>query len=1281
MTARRIARRGMLLILAGLAALALLGGVLIGAAAWFLSTDYGLQWVVDKAHSLTGGKVTIEKAAGSLAGATRTARITYSDKDLEFVAENVEFTWSPRSLLSRSVVIDTLSASQATLSLKPSDGASKPPKSLALPWTIDVQHASIAEIVVMSGENRTRFANLIFHYSGGEKRHALGDLAFHSDWGDLGGNVSIEASSPFVTTGNLSFQASDALRRAKATLAIAGDLGTLVLSGDVLAADAHAKAAARIAPFDARWLQSFTVSASSVDLAQFDPRIPRTAIAMTAEGKSGERGHVEGKVTASNLDAGPLDSKRLPIVTLVSSFDVGSGVATLDSLEASLGTAGRVAGSVRVGNDEARWNLSIRELDLKSVVSSLNPTRLAGAIRAQLRLDTESPEGTASGEIKEAAVALSFDAALHRGVVDVRRFRAEARGGSLSGAATLATSGNRAFTLNAKASALDPAAFGNFPQASISATVDARGQLAPSWQATAKLNIADGSRLRGLPLTGLGTLTVERERIRDANVDIAAGGNRLQFAGSFGKEGDALALTIDGRDLASIDPRLGGHLKATGHLSGAWTRPAIQFAASGESLHFGTRFSAATLVADADIGSAAATASLDRPVKLRVTISRARVDAMVARSASADVTGTIGKHDAIVSVTVGTTGDIGSAAPGVDISAHLSGGWSGTATGGGWSGNVVTLDSRGAYRLSLTDVATLEASASRVRLANAHGTVEGGKFAIEELRWEDGRLSSRGDFSHLPAAPLLAFSAADAKLSSTLSLSGRWSFAAMPRVTGTLSVSRDDGDLAPVDSPGLALGLTRLDLVATATDDRVHATLVARSRLGDADVVADLGPSSEGAGRFDGSVPLTLKAHVDTASLRALQTLTRTNAVIDGSLKLDVTGHGTLARVQLNGDVEANAVTIEAPQYGVYLKDGHLRASLADDQVTISELSLKAGDGRFQASGTMPSVTGSNTAAGTLTWSADKFALFNRPDTQLVLSGSGTLALKDRVVTLAGAIKADRGYFELPPSRPDALGDDVVIRGRERSKADTASQRLPFAVDVELDFGEQLVFVGQGFNSGLTGKLHIRTTGNRELVGDGTINAVRGTYTAFGQQLAIERGKLYFNGPLNNPGIDVLALRKNLAVEAGVEVTGTVQVPLVRLTSNPPVPDNEKLAWLVLGHGLDSASGADAVALQAAFAAISGSGSEPMGQRFARTFGVDDISVRNASSARPGTTAAQVVAVSKRLTDKLSLVYEQGLSAINNSLRIEYVVSRNVTLRAEAGFINGFGIYYTRSFD
>ncbi len=75
--------------------------------------------------------------------------------------------------------------------------------------------------------------------------------------------------------------------------------------------------------------------------------------------------------------------------------------------------------------------------------------------------------------------------------------------------------------------------------------------------------------------------------------------------------------------------------------------------------------------------------------------------------------------------------------------------------------------------------------------------------------------------------------------------------------------------------------------------------------------------------------------------------------------------------------------------------------------------------------------------------------------------------------------------------------------------------------------------------------------------------------------------------------------------------------------------------------------------------------------------------MRSSDASRTTTSGAtsQVVAVSKRLTDNLSLIYEQGLSVANNALKIEYALSRGLTLRAEAGLISGVGIYYSRSFD
>jgi len=152
-------------------------------------------------------------------------------------------------------------------------------------------------------------------------------------------------------------------------------------------------------------------------------------------------------------------------------------------------------------------------------------------------------------------------------------------------------------------------------------------------------------------------------------------------------------------------------------------------------------------------------------------------------------------------------------------------------------------------------------------------------------------------------------------------------------------------------------------------------------------------------------------------------------------------------------------------------------------------------------------------------------------------------------------------------------------------------------------------------------------------------------------------------------------------------VTGTVRVPIVQLTSNPPVPDSEKLSWLVLGHGLDRTSGNDFAALQAASALLLGREGKPVTATIAESVGLDDISIKSSSPSQrgggSGSTGVEgnVVAFGKRLTDKLTLVYEQGLSVADSAIKLEYSLTRNIKLRAETGIVSGVGIQYQRSFD
>ena len=151
------------------------------------------------------------------------------------------------------------------------------------------------------------------------------------------------------------------------------------------------------------------------------------------------------------------------------------------------------------------------------------------------------------------------------------------------------------------------------------------------------------------------------------------------------------------------------------------------------------------------------------------------------------------------------------------------------------------------------------------------------------------------------------------------------------------------------------------------------------------------------------------------------------------------------------------------------------------------------------------------------------------------------------------------------------------------------------------------VSAAQGADLGLAGTITAMSAPNLPLRAVGNVRVTQGsTYTAFGRKLNIENGFFTFNGPVANPGINILAMRRNQQVEAGVQVTGTVQFPTAKLVSEPNVPDNEKLSWLLFGHGTDQGNNLGQQSTMTTALALLGSAS---GKRIAQTFGLDEFSV------------------------------------------------------------------------
>jgi len=480
------------------------------------------------------------------------------------------------------------------------------------------------------------------------------------------------------------------------------------------------------------------------------------------------------------------------------------------------------------------------------------------------------------------------------------------------------------------------------------------------------------------------------------------------------------------------------------------------------------------------------------------------------------------------------------------------------------------------------------------------------------------------------------------------------------------------------DEPLITLGLSDLMLDVQAVNNRLQGKLLANgttlgSLKADARTVLS---RRDGVWGIAGDAPLTGDVDISVGVLSWLQPLLdRKGALsLDGALQAQVHASGTFADPGLTGKVAADKLRVAMPEQGVRLSDGRIRADLQGHILHLTELSMRGGAGSLQGHGDLD--FGGKSPAMQLALQLDKLQLLSRPDRHLVLSGTADATVAGKQIKLVAKLKADKGVILMPEGDAPSASDDVVVLGNNGAAQKKTS---PYAVNAELDFdlGDHFTIKGQGLSAQLAGALKLVSVDGSLPTASGSIKVVKGVYAAYGQRLEIERGILNFQGPMDNPGLNILAMRKNQKVEAGVAVTGTAQSPHVKLASNPVVPDGEKLSWLVLGHGLEDSSNSEFGVLQTAAGALLEAGdSVTLQQKIAHSAGLEEFSLKGT-----GGLESTVLSLGKRLSSRAYLSYEQGLAGAGSLIKINYELSKRLSVKAQAGASPSVDLFYTFSFD
>jgi translocation and assembly module TamB len=867
-------------------------------------------------------------------------------------------------------------------------------------------------------------------------------------------------------------------------------------------------------------------------------------------------------------------------------------------------------------------------------------------------------EGRAEVTLKEAPpFSVSWRAGLKDGILEIREAVVRSAGGSLTVHGTLDLAAPRCFQVAGTLAGFDPAAFGDYPPARVNASFSVSGRLSPQPRAEIRFAIGD-SRFRRQPLSGRGVLSLSAGHIRDSDVVLRLARNTLEVKGSLGVPGDRLAFRLDAGNLAVIAPELAGRISATGTLAGDYAALSGAVELEAENLRWGKDYRVAGLRASGRLeqgldGLLALDASAKDIVTPRIRLDQARVAARGSRT----------EHNL----------RLVAKNPDIDLEGRFVGGWRDEV---GWSGQVLSLVNRGRYPLALRAPARLEAGPGRFLLAAARIDLAGAAVTVHETSCQAGRITSRGEFKGLPATYLQKITEQPVGVKTDLRLGGEWRIDAHDMINGRLRLWREQGDIILPTVPQTALALNRLVLDVEAVDNALRGRLAAAgTTLGSLGAEARSRLSRrDGAWGIAGDAPLQATADLDLQSVAWLvPLLDKTVALtLDGALKAQVRAGGSLARPRLAGTLSGEGFRLELPGQGIHFRDGRFLAELQDEAVLLRDLSLRGGEGKVTGQGRLALRAGVPDMQVTLI--ADRLEVLSRPDRHLILSGTGTISMAEKKVRISAKLKADRGVIELSGDDAPSPSEDVVVLGREEKAARKA---LPYTVQLELDLGERFFLRGQGLDVQLGGAVKLVSMDGALPRSAGSIYVVNGAYSAYGQRLEIDRGILNFQGPVDNPGLNIVALRKNQEVEAGVAITGTAQNPRVTLVSNPNVPASEKLSWLVLGHGVEGSSGQEFSVLQAAAGALLAAGdSVTLQQHIAHAAGLEEVSLKGG-----GTLESTVLTLGKRLSSRAYLSYEHSLSGADTLVKVNYTLTKRLSVRAQAGTTPALDLFYSFSFD
>ncbi|MDO8312143.1 MAG: translocation/assembly module TamB domain-containing protein, partial [Sideroxyarcus sp.] len=1031
----------------------------------------------------------------------------------------------------------------------------------------------------------------------------------------------------------------------------------------------------QLAPFSAVPVSRVQIAFGGMDTRRLFEGAPPVTLSGSIDLHGTPGGILQGSVQVRNAHAAPLDQNGLPLLGVTAQVRLSAAQWQLQQLDVQLPNDGHITGTLswEVSSGKGSAQLQVHDLAASALHTRLPHTRLQGDIT----LDGAAADLHAVVALSDGKLEVHGELKLQGGQIELSEMRLTRGETVLTGHGQLALDRRRSFRFISQLRKLNLSEFAATPTTELNAEMEVSGSLLPEAEGTLQFDLSD-SHFAQYDISGSGHLEFAGMRRATGDVEVRLGDNQLNLQVAHGTQADRVKLTLDAPNLEQLGNGFGGRLAGQAELSGSIAEPRLQFSLHGQSLTLPDGQHIDALEGTGDLASAA------MQLKLGVTGYRG-VGTLRVPQAGVELQGSRAQHTVHASARIAQ----GEAELGA-IKLTATGGLNDTGQGGRawqWRGSLDELAATGVLPFHVLSAVPLTLSREFIQLGTAEVAIGGGQVHFADTQWAPQRWHSDGRFSSLNLRAVnmqQAYPATDAF--DSISFGGEWDVTADDHWQGRLQVQRESGDWVVDGNTGQRFGLSELKLSLSAGQDRLHARLDASGEhLGAVSVQADMPLTQTDSGwTILPDAPLAGHLHLHSDDLSWLGPLLDSNLQSGGQLNFDADLIGTLRTPRLQGLAQGDALSFALLDQGIRLEQGELKVRFEPDAVHVDrfvfnapfqelprdnllrDYKLAGSAGQLSASGRID-LSGGN---GELQITADRLPLAQRADRWIIASGTGYARYDRHMLTLGGNIRADAGLINQPASNRPRWSDDVQIIGEKPA----VRPGPPNTVDATLDMGDHFFIRASGLEARLAGQLNIHGEPGEPLRVTGIIAAQDALFEAYGQRLQVERGMVNFQGQLDDPGLNILALRKGLSVEAGVEVTGTVRHPTVRLVSTPNVPDAEKLSWIVLGRVPES-SGVDSSFLIAAAGNILGG--QSIGQ-LGRALGMDELTLQQQTSGDP--LQNQKVTVGKRLSTRAYLSYEHGLSDVGGVTKFTYTLTPRITVVTRTGTEDALDLFYSFRF-